>query len=118
MTIEKTDVKPNILFLYPKTGMDFGSTIAPPHALLTVAAPLLKAGYSVKLLDQRAHIITEQILKNYLSSDTICVGISTMTGTQIRNALILAQMVRNLTDGKIPIVWGGCHPSVAAHVSS
>jgi len=93
--------------------MDFGSTIAPPHALLTVAAPLLKAGYSVKLLDQRAHIITEQTLKNYLSSDTICVGISTMTGTQIRNALILAQMVRDLTNDKVPIVWGGCHPSIA-----
>jgi len=45
---------------------------------------LLKAGFSVKLLDQRAHIITEQALKDHLSSDTICVGISTMTGTQIR----------------------------------
>ena len=60
----KTQKKPDILFLYPKTGMDFGSTIAPPHALLTVAAPLLKAGYHVKLLDQRAHIITENILKD------------------------------------------------------
>ncbi|MBN1870280.1 MAG: cobalamin-dependent protein, partial [Candidatus Omnitrophica bacterium] len=109
----KTQTKPDILFLYPKTGMDFGSTIAPPHALLTVAAPILKAGYHVKLLDQRTHIITEHILKDYLSKDTICVGISTMTGTQIRNALILAQMVRNVTDGKVPIVWGGCHPSVA-----
>jgi len=80
----KIGFKPNVLLLYPKTGMDFGSTIAPPHALLTLAAPLLKAGFSVKLLDQRAHIITEQALKDHLSSDTICVGISTMTGTQIR----------------------------------
>ena len=111
----KTQIKPDILFLYPKTGMDFGSTIAPPHALLTVAAPLLKAGYNVKLLDQRAHIITENILKNYLSSDTICVGISSMTGTQIYHALVLAGMVRNITGGKVPIVWGGCHPSVAPY---
>lgn len=93
--------------------MDFGSTIAPPHALLSVAAPIVKAGYSVKLLDQRAHIITEHSLKEYLSDETICVGISTMTGTQVRNALHLAQMVRDLTGGKVPIVWGGCHPSVA-----
>ncbi|HQP11050.1 MAG TPA: radical SAM protein [Candidatus Omnitrophota bacterium] len=113
MTTLKSESKSNILFLYPKTGLDFGSTIAPPHALLAVAAPLLKAGYSVKLLDQRTHIITAQTLRNYLSGDTICVGVSTMTGTQIRNALILAQMVRDLTGGKIPIVWGGCHPSVA-----
>ncbi len=108
----KSEVKPNILFLYPKTGMDFGSTIAPPHALLAVAAPVLKAGYSVTLLDQRTQMITEKILKNCLSGDTICVGISTMTGTQIRNALMLAQMVRKLTNGKVPIVWGGCHPSL------
>jgi len=107
-----TSSKPNILLLYPKTGMDFGSTIAPPHALLAIAAPALKAGYSVKLLDQRADIITKKSLESYLSSDTICVGISSMTGTQIRYALILAQMIREITGGKIPIVWGGCHPSV------
>lgn len=111
--IKKTAVKPHVLLLYPKTGMDFGSTIAPPHAFLSIAAPLLKAGYKVKLLDQRTHMITEKTLENYLSNDTICVGISTMTGTQIRNALILAGMVRDLTDGKVPLVWGGCHPSVA-----
>lgn len=112
MTRKNTD-KPNVLLLYPKTGMDFGSTIAPPHALLTLAAPILKAGYHVKLIDQRIHIVTEKILEECLSDDLICVGISTMTGTQIRNALMLAQMVRDLTDGKVPIVWGGCHPSVA-----
>lgn len=109
----KKENKPNVILLYPKTGQDIGSTVAPPHALLTIAAPVLKAGYSVKLLDQRTHPIHNPELENLLSSDTICVGISTMTGTQIRNALILARMVRDLTGGKVPIVWGGCHPSVA-----
>src|SRR5258708_33580161 len=104
--------KPNSLMLYPKTGMDIGSTVAPPHALLTVAAPCIKAGYRVKLLDQRAQYITQEILEEYISSDLICVAISSMTGTQIRNALFLAQMVRDITNGKVPIIWGGCHPSV------
>jgi len=107
-----SQIKPSILLLYPKTGMDFGSTVAPPHALLTVAAPILKAGYAVKLLDQRTEIITDRTLEFYLSSETICVAISAMTGTQIRHALNLAQSVRDLTDGKVPIIWGGCHPSV------
>lgn len=106
------NVKPHVLLLYPKTGVDIGSTVAPPHALLTVAAPVLKAGYNVKLLDQRTQRITESDLSEYISSDLICVGISTMTGTQILNALHLAKMVRRLTDGKVPLVWGGCHPSV------
>ncbi|HOY09319.1 MAG TPA: radical SAM protein [Candidatus Omnitrophota bacterium] len=104
--------KPQVLLLYPKTGMDFGSTIAPPHALLAVAAPILKAGYAVTLLDQRTRPLTMDDLKCYVSSDLICVGISSMTGTQVRHALHLARMVRELTDGKVPIIWGGCHPSV------
>lgn len=107
-----TTDKPQVLLLYPKTGLDFGSTVAPPHALLTVAAPLLKAGYSVRVLDQRVRTITEADLREELSGDPICVGISTMTGAQIYFALGLAKMVRRVTDGKVPIVWGGCHPSV------
>jgi len=105
--------KPSVLLLYPKTGMDFGSTIAPPHALLTIAAPVLKAGYTVKLLDQRTQIITPQLLEEYLGAETVCVGISSMTGTQVRHALHLAQMVRDLVGNKVPIVWGGCHPTIA-----
>lgn len=112
MMIMKKESKPSVLLLYPKTGMDIGSTVAPPHALLTVAAPVLKAGYSVKLLDQRAQIINKQDLEELISGDMICVAVSAMTGTQIRNALMLAGWVREITDGKTPIVWGGCHPSV------
>jgi anaerobic magnesium-protoporphyrin IX monomethyl ester cyclase len=107
------EAKPAVVLIYPKTGLDIGSTVAPPHSLLTIAAPLLKKGYTVKILDQRVETITHAILDRYLSSDTICVGISSMTGTQIRNALFLAGMVREITGGKVPIVWGGPHPSVA-----
>ena len=104
--------KPHAILLYPKTGLDLGSTVAPPHALLTVAAPMLKAGYSVKLLDQRVEPIIEEVLRPLISSDLLAVGISTMTGTQVYFSLMLAKMVRKLTDGKIPLVWGGCHPTV------
>ena len=106
--------KPNVILLYPKTGMDYGSTVAPPHALLSIAAPLLKSGYKVRLLDQRESAITRDTLENLMSSDLICVGVTAMTGTQINNAIHLTDIVRQLTDGAIPIVWGGCHPSVTA----
>lgn len=104
--------RPNILLLYPKTGMDFGSTIAPPHALLSIAAPVLKAGFKVTLLDQRAEAITHETLRPYISSDLLCIGISTMTGTQIRHALRLSALCRELAGEGTPLVWGGCHPSV------
>lgn len=104
--------KTQVLLLYPRTGIDFGSTVSPPHALLAVAAPLVKAGYKVKILDQRVGSITEEVIREELSGSPICVGISTMVGSQIYFALNLAKIVRRVTNGKIPIVWGGCQPSV------
>jgi len=104
--------KPQVLLLYPKTGMDCGSTVAPPHALLAIAAPLLKAGYRVRLIDQRTQIVTKEDIASHVSGDLLCVALSTMTGTQIHHALNLASDVREVTGGKVPIVWGGCHPSV------
>lgn len=111
MTMRKHE-KTQVLLLYPKTGIDLGSTVAPPHALLTIAAPLLKAGYQVKILDQRVDKIDEYILRNELSGEPICVGITTMVGSQLSFALGLAEMARAVTKGKVPIVWGGCLPSV------
>ncbi len=104
--------KPQVLLLYPKTGLDYGSSVAPPYALLCIAAPLLEKGYDVRILDQRTRHITRNVLKGLISDELLCIGISTMTGTQIRNALDLARMVRELTGGAVPLVWGGPHPSV------
>jgi radical SAM superfamily enzyme YgiQ (UPF0313 family) len=108
----KNEHKPHVILLYPKTGIDLGSTVAPPHALLSIAAPVVKAGYRVKVLDQRTQPITKEILRDLISSDLICFGISTMSGTQILNALNMARAVRELSDGSVPIVWGGTHPSI------
>ena len=44
----------DIVLLYPKTGLDVGGhTVAPPHSLLSLAAPVHKAGYKVKIIDMR-----------------------------------------------------------------
>lgn len=110
----KNQEKPNVILLYPKTGMDFGSTVAPPHSLLSIAAALDKAGYRVAILDQRTQRISLDLLKDLITAECFCIGISTMTGTQIRHALRLAGMVRQLTDGRVPIVWGGPHPTITA----
>lgn len=103
----------DVILLYPKTGLDIGGhTVAPPHSLLSVAAPVHKAGYKVKLIDMRRDVNWQETLKNSISEDTICIGISTMTGTQIFFALMMAAEARRLTDGRIPIVWGGPHPTI------
>lgn len=100
----------NVVLMYPKTGLDVGGhTVAPPHALLAVAAPVDKAGYSVKIIDMRRDYEWRNTLKESLGPETLCVGISSMTGTQVRFALRMAEEARKLTNGKIPIVFGGAH---------
>lgn len=101
----------DVVLIYPKTGVDFGATVAPPHAVLSIAAPLHKKGYKVKIIDQRTDPAWNKHLIECLQRKLICVGISTMTGTQIYFAIEAAKVVRRLTNGKTPIVWGGAHPS-------
>ncbi len=101
----------DVLLIYPKTGIDFGSTIAPPHAFLTIAAPLDKKGYKVRIIDQRVDNLWRQHIEESLQKRPICVGVSSMTGTQIYYALEIAKIVREAANGSIPIVWGGAHPS-------
>jgi len=101
----------DVVLIYPKTGVDIGATVSPPHSILTVAAPLHKEGYKVKIIDQRTDADWRVHLAEYVKKNPICVGVSSMTGTQIYFAIEAAKIVRNLTNGKIPIVWGGPHPS-------
>jgi len=101
-----------VVLLYPKTGMDFGSTVAPPHALLSIAAPLVAQGYTVGIIDQRTEPIGKK-LTEYITNDTLCVGISCMTGTQVGHALELARRVREVSNAMI--IWGGPHPSVVPY---
>ncbi|KPK41112.1 MAG: hypothetical protein AMJ78_06410 [Omnitrophica WOR_2 bacterium SM23_29] len=102
----------DIILIYPKTGMDFGSTVAPPHSLLTIATPLNKEGYKIRIIDQRVDRNWISHLKDALKTKPVCVGVSSMTGTQLHFAIESAKVVRSCTNGKIPIVWGGPHPSI------
>lgn len=102
----------DVILVYPKTGMDFGSTVAPPHSLLSIAAPLHKEGDKIKIIDQRVDREWKKNLTEAVKQNPICVGISSMTGTQIYFAIGIAKIVREFSDGKVPIVWGGPHPSI------
>lgn len=97
--------------VYPKTGFDVEGAIAPPFALLTVAAPLLKEGYQVKIIDQRINPLWEKELKNELEKKPLYVATTSMSGTQIKFALQVSKMVREHSK-EIPIIWGGTHPTI------
>jgi len=106
------DKQKSIVLIYPKTGMDFGSTVAPPHSLLAIAAPLHKEGYRIRIIDQRIDKEWNKHLIEELKLGPICVGISTMTGIHIHFALEVAKAVRLAAGSNVPIVWGGPHPSI------
>jgi len=100
----------DIVLIYPKTGSDIKPSIAPPHALLAIAAMPDKAGYNIKIIDQRLYSNWKEILIKELNTDPILVGITAMTGGQIHYAIEAAKVIR--LNSNVPIVWGGTHSTV------
>ena len=103
-----------VILIYPKTGMDTPDTISLPLALLLISGKLAAdERFTITILDQRLNKNWRKQLKDKLaSSNSICVGLSAMTGTQIRHALEAASLVRKFNP-RIPLIWGGIHPTLA-----
>ena len=77
-----------------------------PLALLHLASPLQRAGYRVRILDLRI-----QNHRDFDVGDPVFVGISCMSGLQIRFGLKFARKIRDQKPN-VPIVWGGIHPTL------
>jgi radical SAM superfamily enzyme YgiQ (UPF0313 family) len=102
----------NIVLVYPTTGMDlFGINVGLPLAVLYLGTVLDKEGYQVRIVDQRLTRKFEEALNRAVDENTLMVGISSMTGTQIRGGLLAARIVRQINT-RIPLVWGGVHPTL------
>lgn len=85
--------------------------ITPPLSILAAAAKIKEAGYDITLIDEifePAEAYEDKL--NKIKDQILLVGITTMTGHQIGNALRFARFVRKLNPS-IPLVWGGYHPS-------
>lgn len=81
-----------------------------PLALLAISRVLDKEKYDIKIYARHLNKNPyQEILNN--GQNSICLGISAMTGFQIKDGLKLAQLFKKKYP-KIPIVWGGWHPSI------
>ncbi len=102
-----------ILLIYPITGMDvFGINVGLPLSCLCLGTVLEQAGYRVEILDERTTRTFEKDVASSIATECpLLVGISSMTGMQIRGGLKAARTVRKL-DPSLTIVWGGVHPSL------
>lgn len=78
-----------VLFYPPYDGPPLGA----PLCLLSLAAPMLKAGFEVAIIDAAVE-------PNWLSAvlrelrDALCLGISVLTGPMIRGAVRMAKAVK------------------------
>jgi len=102
-----------VVLVYPNTGMDvFGVNVGLPLSCLYLGTVLEKAGYEVEILDERiTRTFEEDVARSIRDRKPLLVGISSMTGTQIKGGLHAAKAVRKV-DPEIPIVWGGVHPTL------
>ena len=98
-----------IILIYPQTGIREISL--PPFSLMAIAAILEKRGFRVKIIDARVERDYRKKIQESLTDNVIFLGISSMTGSQIRNGLEIARIVRKQAS-EIPIVWGGFHPTL------
>ncbi|RMH58288.1 MAG: hypothetical protein D6679_05140, partial [Candidatus Hydrogenedentota bacterium] len=106
-----------VVLFYPFTGLDLkGLSVWLPLSLLQTAATLT-ADFDVEIIDQRVHDDWRERLRRTLDDDTLCVGISSMTGTQIKGGLLAARVVREAAP-EVPIVWGGNHPTLVPETTA
>jgi len=82
----------------------------PPLGLMALSSCLKKNGFTVEIIDGVLEKNPQKKIINSLD-DTICVGITCLTGPQIADALSIAKIVKE-NKPEIPIVWGGFHPTL------
>lgn len=78
-----------------------------PLSVLAVASYLTTRDYRADIHDLRVQTIDGLTIP----ADTLYVGISAMTGFQIRDGLDVARRVRDARPD-VQIVWGGWHPTI------
>lgn len=88
-----------------------GHQIAPPFGILYLASALEQAGFSTRLIHERGTRETITRIVGEIVRDTpILVGFSTLTGPSLAPTLDASRALRRAS--KVPIVWGGLHPTM------
>lgn len=100
-----------MILIQPHEGV-YNKVLKPwiPLSLLCAASKLDLENYPITIIDQRTDSSWKDKLEKALADGPICVGITSMSGSQIRGALEASKLVRKLS--KVPIVWGGVHCTI------
>ncbi|TAN66910.1 MAG: B12-binding domain-containing radical SAM protein [Magnetospirillum sp.] len=80
-----------------------------PTGILYLAEAVEAAGMEVTILDQSVPEICAG-LDRHIRPDTMAVGISTLSGSMLGNAIAVAHHLRARWPA-MPLIWGGAHPT-------
>ncbi len=104
-------MRSHVVLIRPAYDSQCRSTPAFPWAFLYLASVLRERGVEVEILDEMVMPDIEERLDRALeSARPVAVGITAMTGEQIRHGLRWARRVRERSNAAI--VWGGIHASL------
>ncbi len=108
-----TPTPKTVLLFFPRTGWDTeGVNLSLPLPLMYLAVPLERAGYRVRIIDQRVNPHWREDLRREIrDGNVLALGVSSMTGKQLlaaKEASVLAKKV----DPNLPVIWGGVHPTL------
>jgi radical SAM superfamily enzyme YgiQ (UPF0313 family) len=95
----------------PRSGWQVQRRIELPLGLLSVGTPLDRAGWDVRIVEEYGNRRWRRDLTEALKGDTVCFGVTSMTGPQLLHAVRACSVVRKHRPG-LPIVWGGIHGSL------
>ncbi|WP_306532913.1 B12-binding domain-containing radical SAM protein [Geobacter sp.] len=101
--------KKTVLLLYPKTGIN-PLRPQPPLSLLALGPAIRGAGLAPVIIDQRVEPDYAGKVRALLPQ-SLFVGITSMTGEQLRYAIDLIALVKELSPAT-PVVFGGTHATL------
>lgn len=82
-----------------------------PLALIAIGSYLDADKYNVVIIDARIEKNPLEKIKTALSNNGVCFATTVLTGAPIKDAQDISRKVKALFP-KIPVVWGGWHPSL------
>lgn len=105
----------DVLMVYPKAGRYEAVFKDLPLSLICAANIAYDKGYEIKLIDQRIDANWKKTLRKEIEKQPYFVATSAMTGFPIKYALEISKFIRQ--NSKVPIVWGGIHPTILPHTT-
>ena len=100
-------MRKKVVFFFPAFSSQEATA---PLGILAVSSPLLKAGYSIRIIDST---ITPNFQQRVLEEleDGLCLAVSLVTGPMIRETAQIAKAAKERYPDK-PVILGGWHPSL------